>query len=291
MFPEHNRLPCSKICIRLLSFKYLKELVMSLSGTQEEVSSIVPLIESGRPLRHLQLFLSLDKNSDCPPSYMLFYPSSLEKLELFCKLSKKIYIACEVNFNKHLISQNTNLKELKISVSCAYWDTILLSLALANTSKLRSLITYHYNDPLLITSAASSKLHRLIALQYLEELSITINGTEKEISSILQLIQPAGRQLRYLRLTLVSYGTSPPIHMLLYPSSLEKLELLCYDHVNAKTIFLCDLSFDKNLISQNTNLKELLITTSCPCIKMFSSLLIKTKISTRSYFKMPNRDI
>ena len=138
---------------------------------------------------------------------------------------------------------------------------------------------------------ASSKLHHLIALQYLEELSITINGTEKEISSILQLIQPAGRQLRYLRLTLVSYGTSPSIHMLLYPSSLEKLELLCYDHVNAKTIFLCDLSFDKNLISQNTNLKELLITTSCPCIKMFSSLLIKTKISTRSYFKMPNRDI
>ena len=58
MFPGHNRLPCSKICTHLLSFIYLKELVMSLSGTHEEVSSIVPLIESGRPLRHLQLYLS-----------------------------------------------------------------------------------------------------------------------------------------------------------------------------------------------------------------------------------------
>ena len=175
---------------------------------------------------------------------------------------------------------------MEISVTCPYWDTILLSLALANTSKLRSLITYHYDDPLLIAGAANSKLHHhLIDLHYLEELAITINGTEKEISSILQLIQPE-RPLRHLRLTLVSYGNIPPIHMLLYPSSLEKLELLCYesyDHVNVKTSFLCEMNFDKKLISQNTNLKELVITTSCPCIDTFSSLLINTKISTRKY--------
>ena len=67
--------------------------------------------------------------------------------------------------------------------------------------------------------------------------------------------------------------------MLLYPSSLEKLELLCYDHVNFKTSFMCELNVNKNLISQNTSLKELVITTSCPCIKTFSSLIIKTKIS------------
>ena len=194
MFSGHYHLPCSKICAFLLSLEYLEELVMTLSGTHEEVSSIVPLIESGRPLRHLQLFLLLDKNSDCPPGYMLFYPSSLEKLELFCKLSKKIYIACEVNFNTILISQNANLEELKISVNCPYWDTILLSLAIANTSKLRSLMTYHYNNPSLIASAASSKLHHhLIDLHYLKELAITISGTENEVSSILQLIQPGKR--------------------------------------------------------------------------------------------------
>ena len=287
MFSGHYHLPCSKICAFLLSFKYLKELVMTLSGTHEEVSSIVPLIESGRQLRHLQLYLSLDRNIGCPPCYMLLYPSSLEKLELYCKLSKKIYIACEVNFNTSLISQNANLKELKISVSCPYWDTILLSLAKANTSKLRSLITYHYNHPLLITSAANSKLHHhLISFHYLEELAITINGTEKEISSILQLIQP-GKRLRYLQLTLISYGNSPPIHMLLYPSSLEKLEILCYGFSNIKTSVPCELNFNESLISQNTNLRRLMISYTCPCIETFSSLLIKTISSIHSNFIFP----
>ena len=79
------------------------------------------------------------------------------------------------------------------------------------------------------------------------------------------------------------YRESPPIYMLLYPSSLEKLELLCYDHVNVKTSFICEINFDKKLISQNTNLKELVITSSCPCIDTFSSLLINTKISTCKY--------
>ena len=285
MFPGHKRLPCSKICTHLFSFMYLKGLVMSLSGTHEEVSSIVPLIESGRPLKHLQLYLSLYRNIGCPPSYVLLYPSSLEKLQLFCSIRKSIYLICKVNFNTSLISQNTNLKELEISVTCPYWDTILSSLVLANTSKLRSLITYHYNDPLLITHAAYSNYkfrHRLIALHYLEELSITINGIKKEISSIVRLIQP-GRQLRYLRLTLVSYREYPPIHMLLSPSSLEKLELLCYlVNIDRDTSMNCELnSNEESLISQNTNLKELVITTSCPCIDTFSSLLNATKISTR----------
>ena len=261
---------------------------MTLSGTHEEVSFIVPLIQPGRPLRHLQLYLLLDRNSDCPPSYILFYPSSLEKLEHFCKSSKRIYITCEVNFNKILISQNTNLEKLMISVNCPYWDTILLSLAIANTSKLRSLITYHYNDPSLITSAASSKLHHhLISLHYLEELAITINGTEKEISSTVQLIQP-GKRLQYLQLTLVSYGTSPPIHMLLYPSSLKKLEILCYGHSNIKTSVPCELNFNKSLISQNTNLTRLMISYTCPCIEIFSSLLIKTISSIHFNFIFPN---
>ena len=274
--------PCSKICVHLLYYKYLKKLVMAINGTYEEISSIIPLIQPGRPLKHLQLHM-IQWTSSCPPSYMLFYSSSLKNLGLFCDWSK--YLTCEVNFNTSLISQNINLKELQISVNCPYWDTILLSLA-TYTSKLRYLITYHYNDHSLITTAANSKLHyHLITLHYLEELAITINGTEKEISSINQLIRPK-RPLKRLRLTLVSYGTSPPIHMLLYPSSLEKLELLCYDHVNVKTsFFICDLNFTKNLISQNTNLKELVITTSCPCIDTFSSLLVKTKISTRTYIK------
>ena len=285
VFPGHNRLPCSKICTHLLSFKYLKELVMSLSGTHEEVSSVVPLIQPGRPLRHLKLYLSLYRNIGCPPSYKLLYPSSLEKLQLFCSIHKSIYLTCEVNFNTSLISQNTNLKELKISVNCPYWDTILSSLAKANTSKLRSLITYHYNDPLLITHAAYSNYkfrHRLIALHYLEELSITINGIKKEISSIVRLIQP-GRQLRYLRLTLVSYREYPPIHMLLSPSSLEKLELLCYlVNIDRDTSMNCGLNLnEESLITKNTNLKELVITSSCPCIDTFSSLLNATKISTR----------
>ena len=291
MFPEHYFQLCSKICTHLRSFKYLEKLVMSLSGTHEEVSSIVPLIQPGRPLRHLQLYLSLDRNSDCPPSYMLFYPSSLEKLELFCRFPQSMYFEnCIVNFNTSLVSQNTNLKELEISVNCPYWDTILLSLA-TYTSKLRSLMTYHYNNPLLIRHAANTKLHHhLISLHYLEELSITINGIEKEISSILQLIQP-GRPLRHLRLTLaiVSYSEYPPIHMLLYPSSLEKLELLCY-HVNIihDNSLNCKLNFNEERITNNANLKELVITTSCPCIDTFSLLLIKTKISTRQYFKRYN---
>ena len=274
--------PCSKICVHLLYYKYLKKLVMAINGTYEEISSIIPLIQPGRPLKHLQLHM-IQWTSSCPPSYMLFYSSSLKNLGLFCDWSK--YLTCEVNFNTSLISQNINLKELQISVNCPYWDTILLSLA-KYTSKLRYLITYHYNDHSLITTASNSKLHHhLITLHYLEELAITINGTEKEISSINQLIRPK-RPLKRLRLTLVSYGTSPPIYMLLYPSSLEKLELLCYDHVNVKTsFFICDLNFTKNLISQNTNLKELVITTSCPCIDTFSSLLVKTKISTRTYIK------
>ena len=286
MFLKNNRLPCSKICTHLLSFKYLKELDISLRGTHEELSSIVPLIQPGRPLRHLQLFLSLYRNNGCPPSYMLFYPSSLEKLELFCSFSKFMYLNCKVNINKTLIYQNTNLKELEISVSCPHWDTILLSLVLANTCKLRSLITYHYNEHSLIKRAANSHYkfrHHLIALHYLEKLSITINGREKEISSIVRLIQP-GRPLRHLRLTLVSYSEYPPIHMLLYPSSLEKLELLCYlVNVYLDTSMNCELYFNKEgLISQNTNLEELVITTSCPCIEMFSPLLAKTKISIRS---------
>ena len=276
--------PCSRIHVYLLSYKYLKELSMLLNGTCNELSSIIPLIQPGRPLKYLQLYI-YQWTGICPPSYMLFYPSSLEKLSLFCDSSE--YLTCKAHFNTSLISQNTNLKKLLISVNCPYWDTILLSLAIANTSKLESLITYHYNDPLLITSAASSKLHyHLINLHYLEELAITINGTDNEISSIVQLIQP-GRLLRYLRLTLVSYGNSPPIHMLLYPSSLKKLELLCYDHVNVKTSFLCELNFNKNLISQNTNLKELVITTSCPCIDTFSSLLVKNKTSLHQYVWNP----
>ena len=253
VFLEHNPLPCSKICTHLLSFKYLKELSISLSGTHEEVSSIVPLIQSGRPLRHLQLYLSLYRNIVCPPSYMLFYPSSLKKLELFCSISKFMYLTCKVNFNTSLISRNTNLKELEISVNCPHWDIILLSLVLANTCKLRSLITYHYNDPSLIKLAAYSNYkfrHHLIALRYLEELSITINGREKEISSIVQLIQP-GRRLRHLRLTLVSYREYPPIHMLLYPSSLEKLELFCYlVNIYHDTSMNCELNFNEGLISQ-----------------------------------------
>ena len=271
---------CSKICIGLLSYKHLKEIIL-FNNTHEELSSIVPLIQPGRPLRHLQLKMT---NERCPPIYMLHYPSSLERLQLFCYFVPKV--TCEANFNKSLISQNTNLKELEISVNCPYWDTILLSLAQANTSKLRSLMTYHHNKKSLIISAANTKLyHHLITFQNLEELAITTNGTEEEIFLILQLIQP-GRPLRYLQLTLISYGNSPPIHMLLYPSSLEKLELLCscYDHVNVKTSIPCELSFNKNLISQNTNLKELVITTSCPCIEMFSSLLINTKISTRAEY-------
>ena len=199
-----------------------------------------------------------------------------------------MYLTCDVNFDKSLISKNTNLKELEISVNCLYWDTMLLSLALGNISKLRSLITYHNNEPLLITSAANSKVHhQLINLHYLEEPAITINGTEKEIFSILQLIQPAGRPLRYLRLTLVSYGNSPPIHMLLYPSSLEKLELLCFDYLNIKTSFPCELNFNQSLISQNTNLRKLVISHTCPCRETSSSLLIKTIISIHSNIILP----
>ena len=289
VYSAHYHLPCSKICVFLLSLKYLEELVMSLNATHEEVSSIVPLIESGRPLRHLHLYLSLYRNSVCPPSYLLFYPSSLEKLQLFCKLPKKMYLSCEVNFNTSLISRNTNLKELEIGINCPYWDTILLSLAMTNTSKLRSLATYHYDDPSLIKLAANSNYkfrHHLIALHYLEKLSITVNGREKEISSIVQLIQP-GRPLRHLRLTLVSYGNSPPIYMLLYPSSLEKLELLCYDHTNIKTSIPCELNFNKSLISQNTNLRRLVISHTCPCKETFFSLLVKTIISIHSNFVFP----
>ena len=179
----------------------------------------------------------------------------------------------ELSMYKSNISEYKS-KKLEISVSCPY--TILLSLAKANTSKLRSLITYHYNDCSSITSAASSKLHHhLITLHYLEELVITINGTEKEISSFVQLIQP-GKRLRYLQLALMSDGTSPPIHMLLYLSSLEKLEILCYDYSNIKISIPCELNFNKTLISQNTNLRRLRISYTCPCIETFSSLLIKT---------------
>ena len=120
-------------------------------------------------LFNLTILVQLSQKSSCLPSYMLFYPSSLEKLTLLCDSSK--YSTCKVNFNTGLISQNTNLKELEISVNCPSWDTILLSLVIANTSKLRSLITYHYNNPLLKTSAANSKLHHyLINLHYLKEL-------------------------------------------------------------------------------------------------------------------------
>ena len=278
--------PCSKICIHLLSYEHLKEITM-FNETYEELSSIVPLIQPGRPPRHLQLCMI---NDNCPPIYLLFYPSSLERLQLFCYFVPKV--TCEAHFNTSLISQNINLKELEISVSCPYWDTMLLSLAIANTSKLRSLITHHHNKKSLITNIVNSKLHHhLISFHYLEELAITINGTDEEIFSIVQLIQ-LGRPLRHLWLSLLSYCECPPIYMLLYPSSLEKLEVLCY-LINIDTSTNCELNFNKSLISQNTNLKELVITTSCPCIETFSSLLINTKISIRSYSDLrgPNRVI
>ena len=66
------------------------------------------------------------------------------------------------------------------------------------------------------------------------------------------------------------------MYMLLYPSSLEKLEILCYDHSNIKTSVPCELNFNESLISQNTNLRRLMISYTCPCIETFSSLLIKT---------------
>ena len=63
--------PCSKVHVNLLSYKHLKELGMSLNGTCDELSSIIPLIQPGRPLKYLQLYM-YQWTSSCPPNYMLF---------------------------------------------------------------------------------------------------------------------------------------------------------------------------------------------------------------------------
>ena len=111
---------CAKVCIHLKTLKYLKKLVIKLNGTYEELSLFVPLIEPGRPIRQLQLSLVYNV---CPPLYMLFYPSSLETLELTCYPAMDTN-HCEAKFNKNLISQNIHLKHLVINGKCPRLETI-----------------------------------------------------------------------------------------------------------------------------------------------------------------------
>ena len=111
---------CAKVCIHLKTLKYLKKLVIKLNGTYEELSLFVRLIEPGRPIRQLRLSLVYNV---CPPLYMLFYPSSLETLELTCYPAVDTN-HCEAKFNKNLISQNIHLKNLVINGKCPRLETI-----------------------------------------------------------------------------------------------------------------------------------------------------------------------
>ena len=73
----------------------------------------MPLIKPGRPSKHLKLILSYD---DCTPLDMLFYPSSLEIIELRCNSSHAVSINsthCKVNFRIHLLKIYIRIKTLK----------------------------------------------------------------------------------------------------------------------------------------------------------------------------------
>ena len=105
----HFPISCNKICVHLQTLHHLKELTIHLNGTYEEFSSLIPLIKPGSLIKHLKLTLSYD---DCPPLDMLFYPSSLEKLELQCKPSDAVRIK---KLTVKLISEDIYIKYLRIT--------------------------------------------------------------------------------------------------------------------------------------------------------------------------------
>ena len=231
----------------------MEELAIPLRGTYEELSSLMPLIKPGRPIKRLQLTLLSD---DCLPLYLLFYPSSLERLKLNCHLARGFSNKCEFDFNRHLISQNTNLKELTIDNDCPeifFINSIqLLKLKISfSFSNSHQYLGYQHRP-------CSKICNHLLSYKYLKEI-IMFNETREELSSIAPLIQP-GRPLRHLQLHMMTYHSYKPIYMLLYPSSLERLQMFCY----FVTKLTCEANFNKTLISQNTNLKELKISVNCP---------------------------
>ena len=180
------KISCNKICDYIQTFEYLKELDINLDRTFEELSALLPLIQSGRPIKHLRLTLHYEV---CPPLDMLFYPSSLERMELHCYPFHNFSNKCEIDFNRHLISQNTNLKELKIHVKCP-----LIIFSLANIIQLRSLklesselfidyfIVLRHELPRFKIKPYQrhpcSNIHvYLLSYKYLKELGMLLNGT------------------------------------------------------------------------------------------------------------------
>ena len=134
---------CSEICQSLMSLNSLMVLHLTLNLTHEEMCALSQLIAPGRPIQKLHLHLNIYKT--CHPLdsiQMLFYPSSLQTLNIVC-FDRSKHVVCS-NIKKTLAPfHNTNLRRLEIDIHCPDVESILLALV---DSELISLKLFNNRD-------------------------------------------------------------------------------------------------------------------------------------------------
>ena len=159
-------LSCKDFCKYIVTLKNLTKLTFLMIGTEDEMPMLLKIIAPESPIRDLSLSMFVIGNISL---YQLLYPSSLKILRLSC-LNPSNSFQCAMIDSK-LISKNTNLNNLTISVNCPCFESILSNLVKTQLKSLQidaPLNKRHkiLNIPVIIDIIQFSYTLQKIALNY-----------------------------------------------------------------------------------------------------------------------------
>lgn len=135
-FGERNR----DLYLNLCKLKYLKRLSIS-SRAPILPDLLTDLIAPGNVIQDLCLDVQF---TNCLPIQTLFYPSSLRILHLKC-FNVQRNCTLQLPISKILISQNKNLKKIRLDIDCPYIMEIIPSLLNTNVTSLILFSSTVYN--------------------------------------------------------------------------------------------------------------------------------------------------
>ena len=157
---------CKDFCKYIVTLKNLTKLTFLMIATEDEMPMLLKIVVPESPIRDLSLSIIVIGSISL---YQLLHPSSLKILRLSC-LNPSNSLQCAA-IDSTLISQNTNLNDLTISVNCPCFESILSNLAKTQLKLLQidaPLIKRHVilSIPVIIDIIQFSYTLQKIALNY-----------------------------------------------------------------------------------------------------------------------------